>query len=90
MSDPQEDEDDMPDDKDSSRSVGEGDGDEEAEVVAIGDGDGDAREEEEEEEDDFFDAGEGALIGDHLSLRAASRAARAEAAAAPKTTPSVP
>lgn len=43
-----------------------------SEVVADGDGDDDAREDEEEGSDDFFDAGEDAIIGDRLSLRAAS------------------
>jgi hypothetical protein len=42
-------------------------------VVADGDGDGATREDEEEDSsDDFFDAGEGAVIPDRLSLCAAS------------------
>jgi cysteine protease ATG4 len=81
MSDPEEDEDDMPDDndKDSTRSgvgagVGDGDGEGEVvvDVVADRDGDGETREEEEDSSDDFFDASEGAVIHDRLSLRAAS------------------
>ena len=61
MSDPEEDEDDIPGDKDSV-------------VVAAGDGNGETREDKEENSSDgFFDAGEGALIGtDGLSVRAAS------------------
>jgi len=60
MSDPEEEED-MPDDKDSSRS-------------GVGDEDGDTREDEDEEDSDgdFFDAGDGAVIGDRVSSRTAS------------------
>ena len=91
MSDPEEDEDDMPEDKDStcsgvaSEDKGDEDRDDEDEVVVAdvvvadvdrdGDGDGETRGEDEEEDssDDFFDAGEGAVIGpDRLSSRAAS------------------
>ncbi|KAH9020204.1 hypothetical protein EDB85DRAFT_532534 [Lactarius pseudohatsudake] len=57
MSDPDEEED-MPDDKDSSRS-------------GVGDEDGDTREDDEDSDGDFFDAGD-AIIGDRFSLRAAS------------------
>jgi hypothetical protein len=76
MSDPEEDGDDIPDDNDkdlnrSSVGAGDGDGYEEAEVVP--DGNGETHEDEEEDSsDDFFDAGEGAVIPDRLSLRAAS------------------
>ena len=89
MSDPEEDEDDMPEDKDStcsgvaSEDKGDEDRDDEDEVVVADflvadldrDGNGETRGEDEEEDssDDFFDAGEGAVIGpDRLSLRAAS------------------
>ena len=91
MSDPDEDEDDMPEDKDStysgvaSEDKGDEDRDGEDEVVVTdvvvadvdrdSDGDGETRGEDEEEDssDDFFDAGEGAVIGpDRLSSRAAS------------------
>ena len=91
MSDPEEDEDDMPEDKDStcsgvaSEDKGDEDRDDEDEVVVAdvvvagvdqdGEGDGETRGEDEEEDssDDFFDAGEGAVIGpDRLSSRAAS------------------
>jgi hypothetical protein len=62
----------MPDYQDSSSS-GAGDADVEGDVVADGDGDGDLRREEEEDSsDNVFDAGEGAVISDRLSLRAAS------------------
>ena len=84
MSDPEEDEDDMPDDKDSTHS-GEGNGEGEgegdvvvADVVVVDvdrDGDGETHGEDEEEDssDDFFDPGECAVIaGNRLSLRAAS------------------
>jgi hypothetical protein len=58
MSGPDE-EDDMPDEKDSSRS-------------GVGGGDGDTHEDQEEEDsDDFFDAGEGAVVGDRFSRAAA-------------------
>jgi hypothetical protein len=55
--------------------VGGRDGDEEGDVV--GDGDAGAgketrKDEEEDSSDDFFDAGEGPLIGDRISLCAAS------------------
>ena len=64
----------MPDDKDSSSHSGVGDGDVEVEVeveVEV-----DTREEEEEEDsDDFFDAGEGAVVGDRSS-RAASESSQ--------------
>lgn len=61
MSDPEEDEDDMPDDQDSSTSG------------VVGEVDGDTREDEIEEgsDDDFFDAGD-AITGDRLSSRAES------------------
>ena len=89
MSDLEEDEDDMPEDKDStcsgiaSEDKDDEDRDGEDEVVVADlvvadvdrDGDGETRGEDEEEDssDDFFDAGEGAVIGpDRLSLRAAS------------------
>jgi hypothetical protein len=82
MSDPEEDEDDMPEDPKitiKTRRVGvgagDGDGDEEAEVVpeVVPDGNGETHEDEEEDSsDDFFDAGEGAVIPDRLSLRPAS------------------
>ncbi|KAN0134723.1 hypothetical protein V8E53_007508 [Lactarius tabidus] len=49
----------IPVDKDSSRS-GVGDGEGEGDVV----GDGDGREDEEEDSEDIFDADEGAIIGD--------------------------
>jgi hypothetical protein len=55
--------------------AGDGDGDEEAEVVpeVVPDGNGETHEDEEEDSsDDFFDAGEGAVIHDRLSLRPAS------------------
>ena len=69
MSDPDE-EDDMPDDKDSSSHSGVGDVDVEVDVEV------DTREEEEEEDsDDFFDAGEGAVVGDRSS-RAASESSQ--------------
>ena len=109
MSDPEEDKDDMPEDKDSTCSgvASEGKGDEdrdgEDEVVVTdvviadvdrgGDGDGETRGEDEEEDssNDFFDTGEGAVIGpDRLSSRAASESGQSAAAAAQKTTPSAP
>ena len=74
MSDPEEDEDGMPDDKVSTHS-GEGKGDDNGEadvavadvVIADGDsdGEGETRSEDEKEDssNDFFDAGEGAFIG---------------------------
>ena len=78
MSDPEEDEDDMPEDKDSRHSS-EGEGDRDV------DRDGDCGEtrgevdEEEDSSDDFFDAGEGAVIGpDRLSLRAASESGQSQ------------
>ena len=75
MSDPQEDEGDMPDDTDPSRS-GVSEGNRHGEggaVVADGDGDGETYENEEEDSsDDFFYAGEGAIIPGRLSLRATS------------------
>jgi hypothetical protein len=61
MSDPEEDEEDMPDNKDSPRPG-----------VGDGGGDGNVREDEEDSPDDFFHVGEGTVIDDHLSLRAAS------------------
>ena len=84
MSESEEDEEDMPDDENSTCS-GEADGDPNKEddvVVAEAvvadvdrDGDGETRGEDEEADsfDDFFDEGEGAVIGpDHLSLCATS------------------
>ena len=77
MWDPEEDEDDMQDNKFSSHSS-EGDGDDEADVVVadvmVADSDGERHcEDKEDSSDDFFDSGEGAVIGpDRLSLRAAS------------------
>ena len=82
----EEDEDNMPDDKlEDSTHSGEGDGDVESEVDVViadvvvadvdRDGDGETRGEDEEANsfDDFFDEGEGAVIGpDHLSLCATS------------------
>ena len=81
MSDPEEDECDMPHDKESGMvaeaevnggAEGEADGVVSDVVVAEGDGDGETREDEEEDSsDDFFDAGQGAVIGpDHLSCAA--------------------
>lgn len=78
MSEPEEDEDDMPDYKDSTRS-GVVEGNVIANVVA--DGDGDCRKCEDEEKD-FFDAGDGAVISNRLSYAQSPRAA-----AALKTTP---
>ena len=98
MSDPEENEDDMPEDKDSTHSGegevdGDGDGAEDGEsevvvadvVVADVDRDGDSGEprgevdEEEDSSDDFFDAGEGAVLaGDRLSLRAASESGQSQ------------
>ena len=87
MSDPEEDEDDMPEDKDSmcsgvaSEDKGDEDRDGEDEVVVADvavadvdrDGDSETRGEDEEDFSDDFDAGEGAVIGpDRLSSRAAS------------------
>ncbi|KAF8266378.1 hypothetical protein EI94DRAFT_1733232 [Lactarius quietus] len=64
------DEDDMPDDKDSSRS-GLGDADVDVET---------REDEEEDSSDDFFDAGEGAVISaDRLSSRAASESGQSGA-----------
>ena len=81
MSDPEEDECDMPHDKESGMvaeaeanggAEGEVDGVVSDVVVAEGDGDGETREDEEDSSDDFFDAGQGAVIGpDHLSSCAA-------------------
>jgi cysteine protease ATG4 len=71
MSEPDE-EDDMPEDKDSSRS---GAGDEEAhEHEEIHE-----QEDEEDSDGDFFDAGEGASIVDRVSSRAASKSGQSEA-----------
>ena len=100
MSDSEEDEEDMPDDKNSTCS-GEADGDPNKEddvVVAEAvvadvdrDGDGGTRGEDEDSPDDFFDAGEGAVIaGDASSYAQPPRVARVAALVAPKTTPSAP
>ena len=67
MWDPEEDEDDMQDNKFSSHS-NEGDGDDEADVVVadvmVADSDGERHcEDKEDSSDDFFDSGEGAVIG---------------------------
>ena len=51
----------MPEDKDSSSRSG------------VGDGDVDVREEEEEEDYDFFDAAEGAVVGNQSSRAALER-----------------
>ena len=85
MSDPEEDEDDMPDDKDSTHS-GEGNGEGEGDVVVADvvvvdvdrDGDGETHGEDEEDSSDvLFDAGEGVVIGgDRLSLHAASESSQ--------------
>ena len=62
----------MSDDKDSTRS-GVVEGNVMANVVADGDGDcGTCEDEEKDLSDDFFDAGDGAVIGNRLSLRAVS------------------
>ena len=95
MSDPEEDEDDIPEDKDSTYSgegkadgdgegEGGGEGEGEADVVKVdmvvadvdqdGDGDGETCSEDEDEysSDNFFDAGEGTVIGpDRFPSRAA-------------------
>ena len=95
MSDPEEDEDDMPDDKVSTHS-GErgGDGDGEADVVVadvlVADGETRGEDEEEYSSDDFFDAGERAAIDhDRISLRAASESGQSGGGGVPETTPSV-
>ena len=104
MSDHEANEDDMPDDKDSTHSgEGNGEGESEGDVVVADvvvvdvdrDGDGETHGEDEEDSSDvFFDAGEGVVIsGDRLSLHAVTqpqRAAKVAAAAAPKTIPSIP
>ena len=66
----------------------------EAVVVDVGrDGDGGTRGEDEKEDspEDFFDAGDGAVIaGDASPYAQLPRVARVAAVAAPKTTPSAP
>lgn len=74
MSDPEDEEEDLPEDKGSSR---EGADDEDAEVVAVGVHEGE-QEEEEDSDGDFFDAGEGAAIDDRVSSRAASKSGQSE------------
>ena len=74
MSDPDE-EDDMPDNKDSSSRSGVGDGDVDVDVEVEVEVEVDTREEENEEDSDFFDAGEGAVVGDRTS-RAASESSQ--------------
>jgi cysteine protease ATG4 len=69
MSEPDE-EDDMPEDKDSSRS---GAGDEE-----VQDREETHEQEDEDSDGDFFDAGEGATIDDRVSSRAASKSGQSE------------
>jgi cysteine protease ATG4 len=70
LSEPDE-EDDMPEDKDSSRS---GAGDEEVnEHEEMHD-----QEDEEDSDGDFFDAGEGATVDDRVSSRAASKSGQSE------------
>lgn len=71
--------------------VGGGNGDGEGDVV--GDGDADAGEETHKDEgenssDDFFDAGEGPLIGDRISLCAASESG--QSGGGTEDDPSVP
>ena len=94
MSDAEEDEDDMSDDKTSTCSgvVYEAKADGEADVVvAEGDGDGETREDEAEDSlDDFFDAGEGAVIAPAATASFTRRLGEGPKAAPPKTTPSVP
>ena len=87
MSDHEANEDDMPDDKDSTHSgEGNGEGESEGDVVVADvvvvdvdrDGDGETHGEDEEDSSDvFFDAGEGVVIsGDRLSLHAASESSQ--------------
>ena len=88
MSGPEEDEDDIPDDNDSTRSdvVGEANGDGEgegeggivvADVVAVdGNGNGSISKDEEDSSDDLFDAVIGPEVPDRLSSRAASESAQ--------------
>jgi hypothetical protein len=96
MSDPEEDEGDMPDDKDSLHS-GVGDADAEGganvDIVAdvLADGDGDAREGEAEDSSyHFLDAGEGAVIPDRLSFRAASEIGQSGSGGGTEDDPVVP
>ena len=106
MSDLEEDEDDMPEDKDStcsgiaSEDKGDKDRDGEDEVVVADflvadldrDGDGETRGEDEEEDssDDFFDAGEAPSSAPTASPYAPPRRAAKVAAAARKMTLSFP
>ncbi|KAN0134636.1 hypothetical protein V8E53_007421 [Lactarius tabidus] len=87
MSDPEEDENDIPDDKDSTRwDVGDRGGGGGADMVADGDGDGDACNDK-DSSSDFFDAGEGAIIPGRLSLRPASESGKSGSGGGNKDNP---
>jgi hypothetical protein len=92
MLDPEEGEGDMPADKDSLRSV-VGNADAEGDVVAdmLTDGDGDVYgDEEEDSNDEFSDGGEGAVVPDRPSLRAASESGRSESGSGTEDDPDDP